>query len=64
MSDKPDQNTVILNGIVYDEEDVANCMDDEIRESVVRDLKDPTPQEFLDEYCARHLAEYRSNFEV
>ena len=39
-------------------------MDDEIREAVNFDIAPCTEQEFVDEYCRRHLEKYGEDFIV
>ena len=50
------------NADVVDFDVAVNLMDDDIRESVHRDLAPCTKQDFFNEYCERHLAKYGTEF--
>lgn len=52
----------IMEAGLYDA--AVNLMDDEIREAVHRDLSPCTDEEFLTEYCKRHLDKYGTEFVV
>lgn len=45
-------------------DDVANAMDDDLREDVHIDCSGKSPQEFLDEYRKRHKKRYGTEFEM
>lgn len=55
---------VIVNGQEFDMDAVANLMDDELREDIHMDLAPCTDQEFVDEYCKRHLAKFGEEFQI
>jgi hypothetical protein len=53
---------VYYNGDLVNFNAAVNLMDDEIRESVHRDLAPCTNQQFFNEYCDRHLQKYGTEF--
>ena len=56
--------TVILNNREIDFDVAVNLMDDDIREDIHFSGDFETDQEFLDAYCAAHLAKYGEEFVV
>lgn len=54
---------IMPNGDVFPRDVIVNLMDDEIREEVhAETLGDCTEQEFLNEYCKKHLAKFGEEF--
>ena len=57
-------NRVNVNGNEVSMDAAVMLMDDEIREAVNFDIAPCTEQEFVDEYCKRHLEKYGEDFVV
>ena len=58
------KNMVNVNGNEVSMDAAVMLMDDEIREAVNFDIAPCTEQEFVDEYCRRHLEKYGEEFVV
>lgn len=59
-----DMGLVELNGVVVKMQQCVNLMDDEIRESVHKDLSPCSNQDFLVEYCRRHEKKFGERFTI
>lgn len=54
---------VMLNGYDVEFETCVEFMDDEIREELhAEDFE--SEQEFIDEYCAKHIQKYGDHFDI
>ena len=58
------KNMVNVNGNEVSMDAAVMLMDDEIREAIHSDIVPCTEQEFVDEYCRRHLEKYGEDFIV
>lgn len=58
------KNMVNVNGNEVSMDAAVMLMDDEIREAIHSDIAPCTEQEFVDEYCKRHLEKYGEDFFV
>ena len=58
------KNMVNVNGTEVSMDAAIMLMDDDIREAIHSDIAPCTEQEFVDEYCKRHLEKYGEDFVV
>lgn len=59
------ENLIITQNDVFKLDDIANLMDDEIRETVHNNIStDISAQTFFDRYCKLHFKKYKSEFVI